>query len=438
MNGWLAILLGSGSLLGFLFVSMACWTLRGLSRSRLEHVCKQREPRLHDILARHDQVQLRLEYLMSVLGPLAFVGFWTALGHDAGGVNTSEDGQTFYVVRISTFLLRGVWCLAGFLFTYAAAWAWSRVSGERLLANSWPVLSCVSVLAIPAELFANQLDKLLHGVSGVPYQQENEAETLADELRSVTEEGHRDGVIEAEARTMIRRVIDFSEVDVADIMTPRTEMVCINQDASLLDARQLLLEEGHSRVPVIGASNDDVKGILHAKDLLRYLDGSMGKAVSLADIAREPFYVPKTMGVQKLLESFKQERAHLAIVLDEYGGVAGLVTMEDILEELVGEIVDEFDAADDGQPFRDVVPGATDISAKAHIDDVNERLNIELPSDGHVDTLGGLIFSHLGRIPVTGEQFEIGNVHITVLEAHKRRIVRLRLKIHEAADGGQS
>jgi len=435
VNGWLAILLGAGSLLGFLFVSMACWTLRGLSRSRLEHICRHREKRLHDILDHYDQVQLRLEYLMSILGPLAFIGFWTALGYDAGGIKAGEDGQTLLVVQVSTFLIRGGWCLAGFLFTYAAAWAWSRVSGEKLLASSWPVLKWVSILAIPAEIFAIQLDKLLHGVSGVPYQQENEAETLADELRSVTEEGHRDGVIESEARTMIRRVIDFSEVDVADVMTPRTEMVCIHQEASLLDARQLLLEEGHSRVPVIGLSNDDVKGILHAKDLLRYLDGSMGNAVSLAEIARDPIYVPKTMGVQKLLETFKAERAHLAIVLDEYGGVAGLVTMEDVLEELVGEIVDEFDAADDGQPFRTVVAGTTDVSAKAHLDDVNERLNTQLPSDGHVDTLGGLIFSQLGRIPVTGEQFDIGNVHITVLEAHKRRIVRLRLKIDEAVDG---
>jgi CBS domain containing-hemolysin-like protein len=208
-------------------------------------------------------------------------------------------------------------------------------------------------------------------------------------------------------------------------------MICVNADASLLDARQVLLVEGHSRVPVIGKTTDEVLGILHAKDLLRYLDASMGNAVTLADIAREPFYVPKTMGVQNLLESFKKERAHLAIVLDEYGGVAGLVTMEDILEELVGEIVDEFDSADEGEPFRTVVEGSTDVSAMAHLDDIKEHLGIEFPSEGEVDTLGGYVFASLGRIPVTGEQFNIGNVHFTVLEAHKRRIVRLRLRVED-------
>lgn len=437
MTGWLAIFLGAVALAVYLFMSLTCWAFRGLSRTHLEHVCGDREDRLHEILDQYDRVHLRMEFLMALFAPISFIGFWVGLGYQAEVIQSNEEGQALFITRLSAFLIRGLWCLGGFLLTDVVAWAWARVSGEKFLANTWPFIRVLSLIAIPAEYLANQLDRVLHGMTGTPYQQENEAETLVEELRSVTDEGHRDGVIESEARTMIRRVIDFSEVDVADIMTPRTEMVCIPQDASLLDARQLLLEEGHSRVPVIGLSNDDVKGILHAKDLLRYLDGSMGKAVGLADIARDPIYVPKTMGVQKLLETFKEERAHLAIVLDEYGGVAGLVTMEDILEELVGEIVDEFDAADDGQPFRVVVPGTTDVSAKAHLDDVNERLETHFPSDGAVDTLGGLIFSQLGRIPVTGEQFVIENVHITVLEAHKRRIVRLRLKIEEATDGDQ-
>ena len=427
MTHWLAVLIGFTSILPLYFISLGCWNLRSFSRSKLEQVCRDSglEARFHAILGQHEKVLIRLEFVQVLTVLLAWVGATWSCSHLANHLPPVPRASSDWLVLLPYGLTGAFACLVVFALT----WGLSEVFRERSLSAAWPALHVVSYAGVPFAILGRLMVALGRKITGTTAEVVNEAESLADELRSVTEEGHREGVIEDEARTMIRRVIDFSEVDVADIMTPRTEMICVNADASLLDARQVLLEEGHSRVPVIGKTTDEVLGILHAKDLLRYLDGSMGNAVTLAEIAREPFYVPKTMGVQNLLESFKAQRAHLAIVLDEYGGVAGLVTMEDILEELVGEIVDEFDSADEGEPFRTVVEGSTDVSAKVHLDDIKEHLGIDIPSDGQVDTLGGFVFSSLGRIPVTGEQFQIGKVQFTVLESDKRRVVRLRLKL---------
>ncbi len=436
MTHWLAGLIGAMSILPLYLISLGCWNLRSFSRSKLEQICRDNrlDTRFQSILARHERVLHRLEFVQILAAILAWIGATWCGAQLANHFSTAGGESSNWSQLLPYGLFGALVCMAVCVLT----WCHSEVVRERSLANGWPLLQALSVLGLPFTALAHSLLAAGRKATGIEEETVNEAESLADELRSVTEEGHREGVIEDEARTMIRRVIDFSEVDVADIMTPRTEMVTVNADASLLDARAVLLVEGHSRVPVIGKTTDEILGILHAKDLLRYLDGSMGNAVTLAEIAREPFYVPKTMGVQNLLEAFKTQRAHLAIVLDEYGGVAGLVTMEDILEELVGEIVDEFDSADEGEPFREVVPGSTDVSAKAHLDDIKEHLGIDLPSDGQVDTLGGYVFSSLGRIPVTGEQFQIGNVHFTVLEAHKRRVVRLRIKVLDEQSAEES
>lgn len=426
MTPWFLILGLTFCLFCFVLVVMGIRLVSSFARSKLEALGEEQglQVRTTRIISQYEIVQGGLEIIQVLIFPVTWASltltrqYWINrelpdLSSNHVGVQWGDGNLELLLLVCLYVILRGA----------------SNVLGEGLLIRIWPVLECVSWISLPFLVFADGMTAMFRQVLGIPAETQTEAESLAEEIRSVTEEGHREGAIEDEARTMIHRVIDFEEIDVADIMTPRTEMVCIPASASLLDARQVLLEEGHSRIPVIGETNDEILGILHAKDLLRYLDGSTGQVVKLADIAREPFYIPKTMGVQKLLESFRQERIHLAIVLDEYGGVAGLVTMEDILEELVGEIVDEFDSASEAEPIRTVSEGVTDVSAMVHLDDLTSRLGIELPTDGQVDTLGGFVFSYLGRIPVTGEQFQIGNIQFTVLEAMKRRVVRLRLTI---------
>ncbi|NOX55822.1 MAG: HlyC/CorC family transporter [Planctomycetes bacterium] len=229
---------------------------------------------------------------------------------------------------------------------------------------------------------------------------------------------------------MIHRVIKLQDEDAAAIMTPRTDMVCIPADCTLEEARQRLLEAGHSRVPVIGKSPDDILGILYAKDLLKYTRAATD-GTKLTEITRSPFYIPETACLDTLLETMKRQRVHMAIILDEYGGVSGLVTLEDILEEIVGEIVDEYDAAL-VEPVKYVSPHVAEVDARMHIDDVNREFQLQLPEDGDYDTIGGFVFSHLGRVPVEGETFTWQQAKFTVLDADKRRIRKLRIEVDES------
>ena len=192
-----------------------------------------------------------------------------------------------------------------------------------------------------------------------------------------------------------------------------------------------MLQAGHSRIPVIGETTDDILGILYAKDLLRHIDGVNGRQLTLKEIVREPFYVPEATGIDKLLEMMKRERVHMAIVVDEYGGVAGLVSMEDILEEIVGEIVDEYDAAEE-TGIVTVGPDIIDVDSRVHIGDLNEQFQLDLPEDADYETVGGFVFRQLGRIPTDGDEFTWGRLRVTVKKADKRRIHKIRLQRDES------
>ena len=303
----------------------------------------------------------------------------------------------------------------------------ARVGGERFLYTIWPLLGnatrALAFLLAPAK----RIDRAMHRLTGREPLADGEAGSITEEIRSVVDEGEREGLLENEARTMIHRVMELHEEDTAAIMTPRTEMVYVRGDASLEEAREVLLKAGHSRVPVIGDTTDDILGILYAKDLLRHVDRTNGRQASVREIAREPYYVPETTGIDSLLEMMKRKRVHLAIVVDEYGGVAGLVSMEDILEEIVGEIVDEYDAAED-TGITALSEDVVEVDSRVHIDDLNEQFPFDLPEDAGYDTVGGFVFHQLGRVPVSGETFTEGAVRVTVQEADKRRIHKVRLE----------
>jgi CBS domain containing-hemolysin-like protein len=199
----------------------------------------------------------------------------------------------------------------------------------------------------------------------------------------------------------------------------------IEVGCSLNEARRLLLECGHSRIPLVDGSPDEIVGILYARDLLEALSEEEPKK-SLREIVRTPFYVPETTTIDALLESMKRERLHLAIVLDEYGGVTGLVTMEDILEEIVGDIADEFDEREESL-YHVVDTHTLSVDARMHLDELNDLFDLNLPDDQDFDTIGGLVFSELGRIPKQGERLEVEGLRILVLAASERKISRLEL-----------
>lgn len=417
-----------GLLLFIAGTSLACYSLQEFSYSRLEEECERcrRANRFRHILEHSQSAYLVLELFQSIsLLALALLVGWRL------GMQTS--GASGEVPELWIIIAQGIgFGILVLMVNHLVPWVISRVGSEWTLCHGWPLITVIRQIGRPILALSQVLEDSIHRMTGRGTSEEDEATELGDEIRTVVDEGQREGVIESDAGQMIHRVIELQHDDVAAIMTPRTDMFCIDVESSLEEARQQLLESGHSRVPVIGESNDDILGLLYAKDMLKTLGSPRsGESIPvLRDLLREPVYVPVTTQIPALLELMKRKKIHIAMVLDEYGGVAGLVTMEDILEEIVGEIADEFDEHENSEQIQILSPTTVEVDARVHLDDLNERLHYDLPEDGEFDTVGGFVFSQLGRVPSVGEIVEWKQLRFTVLTADKRTINRLRIDVH--------
>lgn len=260
------------------------------------------------------------------------------------------------------------------------------------------------------------LSRLMQAVSGEP----RDRDTILDDLR----EAGASGMLDAEAATMLEGVIAVAEMQVRDIMVPRSGMVVVERDAPLKEILPAVIESGHSRFPVIGEDRDQVVGILLAKDLLQ--QAVAGKDdFDLRELLRPAVFVPESKRLNVLLREFRASRNHMAIVVDEYGGVAGLVTIEDVIEQIIGDIDDEYDVEEDTQIRREGDRQFT-VHALTRIGDFNEAFATEL-SDEEFDTIGGLVAHAFGRVPRRGDQVMVGDLEFRVLRADRRRIELLRL-----------
>ncbi|HEX3865142.1 MAG TPA: hemolysin family protein, partial [Gemmatimonadaceae bacterium] len=249
-----------------------------------------------------------------------------------------------------------------------------------------------------------------------------------EELRMLVEQSQEVGVLEKEDANLLEGVFEFSEKNAREVMTPRTEIDALPVDATLDETLALIEESGRSRYPVYGDTIDEIVGIVLAKDLIPVLKSPPAN-FSLRSIMRPVHVVPGSREVEEVLADFKRLKEHLAIVLDEYGGTAGLVTMEDLLEEIVGEILDEYDEPPE-HPEREganvvVVPGSTNIG------ELNERFGLEVPEDDYT-TIGGYVFGAVGRLPVVGDRTTVGGVMFTVREMDGRRINTLTVEMPAA------
>ncbi|MFC2076067.1 hemolysin family protein [candidate division KSB1 bacterium] len=231
---------------------------------------------------------------------------------------------------------------------------------------------------------------------------------------------------EADERTLIQGVVDFGDRIVREVMLPRINMVCANIDLTADEVVDLIRREGHSRLPVYKDRLDNIVGVLYAKDLLIRDRDTADKPI--AALARPAYFVPESKRISELLREFQKERIHMAVVVDEYGGCAGLVTLEDLIEEIVGEIQDEYDAE---EPLFEMVDDRTVIlHPKISIDELNERFNLLLPSEGF-ETLGGFILDRMGRVPKRGEETDYEGLKIKIEKASRQNIILVRLSLPE-------
>lgn len=253
-----------------------------------------------------------------------------------------------------------------------------------------------------------------------------------EEIELVLAEGEREGLIEEEERAMITSIFDFGDTIAREVMTPRPDMIACEVNQTVKEVTKLIIDSGHSRIPVYEGNLDNVIGVVYAKDMLK-----KAKA-TIREMLHPPFVIPESKKVSELLHEMQAARTHLAIIADEYGMTSGIVTMEDLVEEIVGEIHDEFEREEKG--YEHVEDGATIIDGKLSIPDLNDRLGVDIPK-GDYDTVGGFVFSQLGKAPSVGDVVHYENLLISVERVQRRRITRVKIvkfpeKIEEEGVGG--
>ena len=260
------------------------------------------------------------------------------------------------------------------------------------------------------------------------------AEEANEAAKAYIHTAEQEGLIEGEERRLLQSIVDFGDTLVREVMTPRPDIVAIREDATIGDLRALFQEQEYSRFPVYKESLDNIAGFVFIKDVFALGPGAQDSS-PIRPIVRPASVVPETKRVPELLKQFQRQQTQCAIVVDEYGGTAGLVTIEDLLEEIVGEIRDEYDV--ESEPIVDEGNGRFLFSGKVNVDEVAQRLNVEIQREGF-ETVGGFLMSKIGRVPAVGERFDIDGLGVEILDAERRRISKVRIyRLPESAEAAE-
>ncbi len=299
---------------------------------------------------------------------------------------------------------------------------------------SWYFLRLVSLFNPLIKWWVGGVSEIAQRLTGANLKQTNGLNSIEEQLLLSIEHSQREGGIPAEAAEMMENVVDLSDTDVGEIMTPRTDIEGIEITNNLDEIRSFALESGRSRIPIFKDSLDQILGILYVKDMIEFL-GSDVNGFELKNILRKPIVVPDTKPVQELLADFQTSEVHMAVVIDEYGGTAGLVTIEDVLEEIVGEIRDEHDDSEADKPELKRIDGQTvEVDGRFNLDDFNDELGLELPEDEEYDTIAGFILATIGHVPLQGEAIESHGMRITAIQVSETQIIRLSIEILPTED----
>ena len=314
---------------------------------------------------------------------------------------------------------------------------WAVTHAEQFALRAAPTVEIaikyvIFPLVVLLETLSNIIIRSLGGTSPPPNSYPTE-----QEIKLIVEEGARFGELEEEEKEMIHKVMEIPGITAREIMTPRTQIVGADISVPISEIVELVIQEGHTRIPIYRGTVDDIIGILHAKDLLRVLKESPSPSVE--QLMKQPLQIPESKKVDKLLSEFKQSKSQMAVVLDEYGGTAGLVTMEDVLEEIVGPITDEYDEPEEHE-IETIKHGDYMVAGSAGLEDICEALDLvvnEEDAEGN-DTIGGLVFGLLGRVPEVGDSIEYAGWRMVVDSVESRRVDRIHITRLPSAEGEDS
>lgn len=294
---------------------------------------------------------------------------------------------------------------------------------ERVTLSVVRVVMVMALIFHPAVLILSRISRPL--VRLVNRQPRNGQWMTIEEIRAAADVSTEEGLVDAEEAQMLDSVIDLGDTQVHEIMVPRVNIVAVEEAATPAEFAATASRSGHSRIPIYSETLDNITGIVYVNDVLRRL-GTGDTGFALREIARPPFYVPDTKRIDDLLRELRERRVHIAIVVDEFGGTDGIATIEDILEELVGEIADEHDVP--SHEFRLLAPGEALVDGKLRLEDINERMCTTLP-EGQYETVGGLVSGLAGHIPSSGESFEVEDTRLVVEESDGQHVERIRIVV---------
>ena len=400
MNDTLKILIPSSCVLYMLFscVFDAFEDLSGGRVRKIEEKNPELAEKLDSWLERDDQIRMLFKLLLFAAAAVFSVSVYFASASLDGVLGLKVPYMEILVLAISIILLCSV----------------SDLLAKLLLPRA--DLFIIKMTVPPMLVFARVILAPLAPLFGL----------LNRKMEKMMED-EPDGDLEEGEKRMIRGIFDLQDMSVKEIMTPRVDMTAIPLSSSIEEAIQTFVASGHSRIPVYGRTIDEIRGIIYAKDFLAVPP----EKKSLAGMIHTPIFIPETKAVDELLEEIKRTRNHFAVIIDEYGGTSGIVTFEDIIEEIVGDVRDEYDSDEDTVQKPQLLPdGSVLLEARTPVSDVNEILDIDIPDSEHADTVGGYICAELGRIPETGETFTApGLFRAKIVKADKRKIQKLKLSV---------
>ena len=402
------------SILSFFF-SVMTYSLREFSRARLaEYLGRRDADKWYEIVTEQTS---DLIFLTAVFRQFANILIWVLV------FALFEQSPYGTLIRYAmTVVVAGIIAIfVAIMIPHAAA----KYSGAEIVGFFAPVLHAMRQILFP-------LLKLMHGTDDVVRRalgatDENSEAEIDDDILSAVEEGEKEGVVHEQEREMIESVIEFRDTTAGHIMTTRPDIIALPVDTTLEQIKKVIGESRHSRIPVYEENLDHVVGILHARDLIKML-GEAIPEFSVRKIMRSAIFVPETKPLADLLSDFKHQKAHFAVVLDEYGGTSGIVTIEDVREELVGEISDEHDT-DEPAMLKKIDDKTVDADARIRIDDLNRQVGLNLPEDAGYETLAGFLTTALARIPEKGAIHEQNGARYTVLDAEPQRVKRVKIEL---------
>ncbi len=404
-----------------LFAIAMTTALRSYSRSLLEERCDRNgHPERADEVAHLDFRTERAAGAIAVFTGLMLAGL--------GGLGVARWG------RDSSIELVILLVLAIGLLGYVLTGVIGKVFAETILDATWPASGVIRAVALPLTFGLRQVERFVEWFAGTDESPQRPA-SVEVEL-DIPEEEDADQDDEPDlpepVRDLLQRTVGLTRTDVTEIMKPRPMIVSLPSTATAEEAAATFRQTGLSRIPLFGANHDDIVGILYIKDLFaRLAEAKDFSAVVPRTLIRPAYCIPATKNAFELLEEMRHARRQIAIVLDEYGGVVGLVTLEDLLEELVGTIDDEHDIPTPADPVRPLGDARYEVDATLPVESLNERLDLHLPTDGDYRTVGGLAFHSLGRVPEPGETFRADGAQFTVVDVKNHRIHRLRVELPE-------